>query len=115
MTMDAGYQTAASAIDAWGDADVTAVICADDLLAFGVMRAAQERDVAVPGAISIAGFNDMPYAGMVTPSLTSVDLRARDLGLRTAVLLSELLNGVDPSWGALQPRLSVRESTGPVP
>jgi LacI family transcriptional regulator len=94
---------------------VTAVICADDLLAFGVMRAAQERDVAVPGALSIAGFNDMPYAGMVTPSLTSVDLRARDLGLRTAVLLSELLNGGDPSWGSLQPRLSVRESTGRVP
>ena len=51
--------------------------------------------------LSIAGFNDMPYAGMVTPSLTSVDLRARDLGLRTAVLLSELLNGGDPSWALL--------------
>ena len=38
--MDAGYQAAASAIEAWGDAGVTAVICADDLLAFGVMRAA---------------------------------------------------------------------------
>jgi DNA-binding LacI/PurR family transcriptional regulator len=115
MTMDAGYHAAASAIDSWVAGGVTAVICADDLLAFGVMRAAQERDVAVPGALSIAGFNDMPYAGMVTPSLTSVDLRARDLGLRTAVLLSELLNGGDPSWGSLQPRLSVRESTGPVP
>ena len=36
MTMDAGYQAAASAIETWVDAGVTAVICADDLLAFGV-------------------------------------------------------------------------------
>lgn len=114
MTMDAGHRAAASAIDAWTASGVTAVVCADDLLAFGVMRAAQERDVDVPGAMSIAGFNDMPYASMVTPSLTSVDLRARDLGLKTAELLSELLNGADPTWGSLHPRLSVRESTGPV-
>ncbi len=114
MSMDAGHAAAASALDTWTEAGVTAVICADDLLAFGVLRAAQERDIAVPAAMSIAGFNDMPYAGMVTPSLTSVDLRARDLGLGTAVLLSELLTGGDPSWAVLEPHLSVRESTGPL-
>jgi LacI family transcriptional regulator len=114
MSMDAGHSAAASALDAWATAGVTAVICADDLLAFGVLRAAQERDIAVPGAMSIAGFNDMPYAGMVTPSLTSVDLRARDLGLGTARLLSELLTGGEPSWAVLEPHLAVRESTGPV-
>lgn len=113
MSMDAGHAAAASAFETWLDAGVTAVICADDLLAFGALRAAQERDIAVPGDLSIAGFNDMPYAGMVTPSLTSVDLRARDLGLGTAVLLAELLTGGDPSWAVLEPRLAVRESTGP--
>lgn len=113
MTMDASYRASAAAIDSWLDAGVTAVLAADDLLAFGALRAAREREIDVPGQLSIAGFNDMPYAGMVTPSLTSVDLRARELGRATAVLLSELLNGGSTSWAELEPRLVVRESTGP--
>jgi DNA-binding LacI/PurR family transcriptional regulator len=113
MTMDASYRATVAAIDGWIAAGVTAVVAADDLLAFGALRAARQRGVDVPGTLSIAGFNDMPYAGMVTPSLTSVDLRARELGRATAVLLTELLADGTPSWAELEPRLAVRESTGP--
>lgn len=113
MSMDDAHRAASAAVGSWRDAGVTAVICADDLLAFGTMRAARERGLTVPGDLSVAGFNDMPYAGMVTPSLTSVDLRARDLGRGTALLLHEVIWGKGPSRAQLQPRLSVRESTGP--
>jgi DNA-binding LacI/PurR family transcriptional regulator len=113
MAMEPAYRAALAALDGWRAAGVTAVVCADDLLAFGVLRATQELGLAVPADLSIAGFNDVPYAAMVTPSLTTVDLRARELGHGTAVLLSELLTGADPSWGELTPRLQVRESTGP--
>lgn len=113
MSMDAACHAVAEALDGWLAAGVTAVVCADDLLAFGAMRAAAERQVAVPARLSIAGFNDTAYAAVVTPALTSVDLRARDLGRGTAVLLTELLGGGEPSWAQLQPRLSVRGSTAP--
>ena len=52
MAMELAYRAAEAALDTWRDAGVTAVVCADDLLAFGVLRAAQERDLAVPAAIS---------------------------------------------------------------
>lgn len=113
MSMDDAHQAASAVVESWRDAGVTAVVCADDLLAFGTVRAARERGLTVPGDLSVAGFNDMPYAGMVTPSLTSVDLRARDLGRGTALLLHEVIWGKGPSRAQLQPRLSVRESTGP--
>lgn len=113
MTMDAAHAAAAQALAAWVAAGVTAVVCADDLLAFGVLRAAAEAGIAVPGELSVAGFNDTAYAAMVTPPLTSVDLRARELGRGTAVLLIELLAGAAPSWAEVKPRLVMRESTGP--
>ena len=113
MTMDTAYRATLPVIDRWLESGVTAVVCADDLLAFGVLRAARDREVSVPGRLSVAGFNDMPYAGMVAPSLTSIDLRARDLGRGTAALLSEQLAAVEPSATIIPPRLRVRESTGP--
>ncbi|MGN6503470.1 MAG: LacI family DNA-binding transcriptional regulator [Pseudolysinimonas sp.] len=113
MSMDAARAAAAEALPGWMAAGVTAVVCADDLLAFGVLRAAADAGVAVPAQLSVAGFNDTAYAAMVTPSLTSVDLRARDLGRGTAALLIDLLSGAAPSWAQVAPRLVVRSSTGP--
>ena len=113
MSMDAAQTAASSALDDWLAAGVSAIVCADDLLAFGVLRALGERGIEVPGRLSVAAFNDTAYAAIVTPSLTSVDLRARELGRGTAVLLRELLDGASPSWAEVAPRLVARESTGP--
>lgn len=113
MTMNAAHQAALGALAGWLRSGVTAVVCADDLLAFGVLRAARDHNISVPGELSVAGFNDVPYAGMVSPSLTSVDLRARDLGRRTATLLRELFDEGRVSSSVIAPRMAVRESTGP--
>lgn len=115
MSMDVAHRAALSALDSWRAAGVTAIVCADDLLAFGVLRAAASRGIAIPGELSVAGFNDTAYAAIVTPPLTSVDLRARDLGRGTALLLIELLEGAEPSWAEVRPRLVVRESTAARP
>ena len=115
MSMDVAHRAALSALEHWVAAGVTAIVCADDLLAFGVLRAAAERGVAVPAEMSVAGFNDTAFAAIVTPPLTSVDLRARDLGRGTAVLLGELTDGAPPSWAQVRPRLVVRASTGAAP
>jgi LacI family transcriptional regulator len=100
----------------WPDLDragVTAVICGDDLLAYGTMTAANACGVDVPGRLSIAGFNNLPYSAMVAPSLTTIDLSARELGIRAVALLRSQLDGrLGPASEMLPSRLVVRRSTG---
>jgi DNA-binding LacI/PurR family transcriptional regulator len=102
--------------DAWRAAGVTAVVCGDDLLAYGVLQVAQEQAIAVPAEVSVLGFNDLPYSKLVSPALTTVDLSARELGTRAAAALGALMSGRSQqsagSSETLDTRLIVRESTG---
>jgi DNA-binding LacI/PurR family transcriptional regulator len=50
----------------------TAVLCFSDVLALGVLRAAEHLGVAVPDQLSVVGFDDSPVARRVRPSLTTV-------------------------------------------
>ncbi|MCU1514527.1 MAG: hypothetical protein JWO10_1617, partial [Microbacteriaceae bacterium] len=92
----------------WQAAGVTAVVCGDDLLAYGVLQFAQAEGVAVPGRLSVTGFNDLPYSGMVSPSLTTVDLSARELGRLAAAALNDLVGGTAAGSVLVPTRLVVR-------
>lgn len=112
MTTQSALDGAIDALPRWLAAGVTAVVCADDLLAYGVLQAADRLGVAVPGQLSVAGFNDLPYSAMVTPSLTSVDLSARELGERAGLTLNQMLLGaLPPAIAVLQARVVARSST----
>ena len=112
MTTQSALDGALDALPGWIAAGVTAVACADDLLAYGVLQAAARLGISVPGQLSVAGFNDLPYSAMVTPSLTSVDLSARELGVRTGLALNEMLLGaVPPASAVLRARVVARSST----
>lgn len=100
---------------AWREAGVTAIVCGDDLLAYGVLAAAARLGVRVPDDLSVLGFNDLPFSSMLAPSLTSVDLAPRDLGRRAALALGALLAGNQPGAELLPTALKARASTGPVP
>ncbi len=50
----------------------TAICCANDLVAFGVIRALREMGLSVPGAVSVTGMDDTPFASIADPRLTSV-------------------------------------------
>ncbi|GLY32593.1 LacI family DNA-binding transcriptional regulator [Kineosporia sp. NBRC 101731] len=95
-------------------APVTAVIAYNDLVAIGLCQALAERSVPVPGRLSVTGFDDIPMAGMIRPSLTTVGMPLGEAG-RAAVdlLLAQL---ADPAPRARQQRvpttLQVRGSTG---
>lgn len=54
--------------DLAGDPSVTAILCGNDDLALGVLRAPHEAGRPVPGEVSVAGFDDAPYAACLTPS-----------------------------------------------
>jgi LacI family transcriptional regulator len=112
MTAAAARGGALDVWDDWRAAGVTAVVCGDDLLAFGVLEAAKERGVDVPTQLSVAGFNDVPYSSGVTPTLTTVDLSARELGVRAVQSLKALTSGGPrPASTTLAARLVVRNST----
>lgn len=90
-----------------------AVVCANDLLAVGVMRAAVTAGLRVPGDVAVTGMDDIDLASLYSPSLTSVSLRSGERGDRAARLLLDRLDDPDlPCRRAtVGPRLVVREST----
>ncbi|MFJ9561079.1 LacI family DNA-binding transcriptional regulator [Streptomyces fuscichromogenes] len=99
------------------DPEVTAVLCGNDELALGVLRAAREAGRDVPGDLSVVGFDDAPYAGYTHPGLTTVRLDFEGLGRGAFGMLQRLLDPENapllPLWA--EPELIVRESTGPAP
>lgn len=67
-----------------------AVVTTDDLLALGVLRYLRERQLTV----KVSGFNNIPLSEYQSPSLTSVDIRAEELGFHAARLLIDALEGL---------------------
>ncbi|MCZ4606851.1 LacI family DNA-binding transcriptional regulator [Streptomyces sp. Lzd4kr] len=99
------------------DPAVTAILCGNDDLALGVLRALHECGRAVPGEVSVAGFDDAPHSAYLTPSLTTVRLDFTGLGRAAFALLHGVLEEatrIGPRPVSL-PELVVRESSGPPP
>jgi DNA-binding LacI/PurR family transcriptional regulator len=113
-TPRAGYQ-AGLALAA--DPSVTAVLCGNDDLALGVMRALHEAGRSIPGEVSVVGFDDIPAAQFLTPALTTVRLDFAELGRTCFALLQALLERRDPMPRTRRPtpELIIRESAGPPP
>ena len=97
------------------DAGVTAVLCGNDDLALGVMRALHEAGRRVPADVSVVGFDDVPQAAYYTPALTTVRQDFAGLGRDGFALLHEVLAPATPRRvpPAGKPELIVRESSGP--
>jgi LacI family transcriptional regulator len=90
-----------------------AVLAANDLLALGVMRAAKNAGRRIPSGLAVAGIDDIQFARIFSPSLTSVSLKARERGKLAARLLLERIAapGIPPRTAQVEPELIVREST----
>ena len=97
----------------WRDDGVTAIVTAADVQAHGVLAALAQLDVAVPGRVSVASFDNVPFSAITAPPLTAVDLPAAELGREAATLLLELIGGAPPRTTVLPTSLVVRGSTGP--
>lgn len=70
-----------------------AIVAANDLIAIGVLDVARELGLAVPGDLAVTGYDDIEAASLVTPSLTTVENPAREIGRTCARLLVERLAG----------------------
>jgi LacI family transcriptional regulator len=94
-----------------------AIVCADDLIAFGVLRACREAGLRVPEDVQVTGFDNIVFSEHVTPSLTSIDQPTARMAAETLRLLALRTKSRDSGGGAnvsLKPRLIVRNSTLPV-
>ncbi|WP_323743200.1 LacI family DNA-binding transcriptional regulator [Curtobacterium sp. VKM Ac-1395] len=112
LTIDAAATAAGAVVDTWLAEGVTAVVGAADTLAYGVLRVAAERGVAVPGTLAVAGFDDLPSSSVTAPALTSVALPGAELGRAAALRLLAMLDGTEAPDPALPTRLVPRASTG---
>lgn len=91
----------------------TAIIACDDFLAFGAIKSLVEKGIKVPNDIAVAGFNNVPLCDYFTPSLTSVDVNAFDLGAKAFEMLMVYIKSQVKSFNrAIIPaRLVIRNST----
>ena len=96
------------------DPEVTAVLCGNDDIAAGLMRAMHEAGRAIPHEVSIIGFDDTGVSGFLAPSLTTVRLDFTGLAQSCFALLRAQLTP-DASLSPAEqhpPQLVIRESTG---
>jgi DNA-binding LacI/PurR family transcriptional regulator len=91
------------------------VLCGNDDLALGVIRAMREAGRAVPGSVSVVGFDDIPQAAFLTPALTTVRLDFTELGRASFDLLREQMGAAPVDRPRPVPELVIRESSGPPP
>lgn len=71
----------------------TALLCANDLMAIGALEHCKRAGIRVPEDVSVVGFDDLPFASLLTPRLTTVRQPAREMGEGAANLLFDLLEG----------------------
>jgi LacI family repressor for deo operon, udp, cdd, tsx, nupC, and nupG len=111
-TLDAGA-VAGREILAW-PARPTAVFSSNDEMAIGLMRTFASAGVRVPHDMSVAGFDDIEFAAMVEPALTTIHQPRRELGRTGASVLLDVLQGRPvPARVRLKTELVVRASTAP--
>jgi DNA-binding LacI/PurR family transcriptional regulator len=94
----------------------TAIYCDDDLLAGGVYLAARERGLRIPDDLSVVGFDDLPFAKVFDPPLTTIRIDPEALGGEAFELLAALMAGEPHPPGRILPvELIPRDSTAPPP
>lgn len=97
---------------------VSAVFCANDMLALGVLKGMARQGVRVPQDISIIGYDDAVFAELLSPALTTVRQSAASIGREAAGLIAGAFDGNSqraPRDGLPQPTLVVRASVRRVP
>ena len=91
----------------------TAVFAASDLMALGVMQAADELDIAIPEQVSLLGFDNIDYAALPKIRLTTFSQRTEALARSGVRLLMELIksgDGAEFTQRLLTPALVQRDT-----
>ncbi|HEY4023974.1 MAG TPA: LacI family DNA-binding transcriptional regulator [Pseudonocardiaceae bacterium] len=97
--------------------NVTAIIAYNDIMALGALARMHERGIDVPGELSLTSFDDLVYAAVSAPALTTVAMPVDAAGrLAVELLLSRLADPASPVvHQELPTQLIVRGTTAPPP
>lgn len=93
-----------------------AIICANNTLALGAVKALQELSLSIPKDIAFLTFDTYPYSGVIDPALTVIDINVYDMGAQAGNMMIRKLENPDlliQSFTAL-PKLIQGESTIPL-
>ena len=71
----------------------TAILAANDLMAIGCMKAAQEMGLNVPGDVSVVGFDNLDITNLCSPPLTTINQPKYEIGMKSVELLLRCLQG----------------------
>jgi len=88
----------------------SAIIAANDMVAFGSRLALYRRGISVPNDVSIIGCDDQAEAAFMTPPLTTVRQPSYEMGVAASRALLSLIRNEDYEWSELVPELQIRES-----
>ncbi|HUL23121.1 MAG TPA: LacI family DNA-binding transcriptional regulator [Thermodesulfobacteriota bacterium] len=109
LTPRSGYLLAKELIQ---EEPLTAILAANDQMAFGAIRAAKELGSKVPEALSVVGFDNIPFSSYFDPSLTTVEIPMYHVGAAAMEMLVNLISGKHSEkvrW--FDTKLLVRDST----
>lgn len=96
--------------------NVTAILCANDRLAIGVLKMLRMRGFDCPGDISVTGFNDMPFLDFLPIGLTTVRIKQFEAGQTSACILLRMIDNAGegaPMETILPVELVIRDSCAP--
>ncbi|MBD9438411.1 LacI family DNA-binding transcriptional regulator [Pseudomonas sp. PDM04] len=113
FTSTGGYTAAATLLE---KNPPTAIFAGNDMIGFGVLRAAAERNIRVPAELSVIGFDDIQMSRYVYPALTTVGQSILQLGEMAAGVLLRRIAKPDTAIDQriVTPSIVLRESTAPL-
>ncbi len=109
--LEGGWQVARELLAS--DFRPSAIVCANDVMAVGVLRALREQGIDVPGDISVTGVDNIRLSEFCYPTLTTVQVPRERIG---TLVFEKLVSADPPTNGSeflIDPDLVVRDSTGP--
>ena len=92
--------------------EINGLICFNDMVALGAMKACDEMGIAIPDQMALIGFDDIAFAALSRISLTTMRVPKFDVGVKSVEMLINRINGVtDPAEYILKAELVERSTT----
>jgi DNA-binding LacI/PurR family transcriptional regulator len=88
----------------------TAIVCVNDYMAIGALRAVHARGLSVPADMSVTGFDNIEFSEFTNPALTTANIPRRAIG---EMAVKSLLDQKPGREILIEPELVLRDSTGP--
>ncbi|KAF1044564.1 MAG: HTH-type transcriptional repressor CytR [Xylophilus sp.] len=108
MTVEEGWRSVSLLLAV--EPAVTAVFCANDMLALGVLKGLAQRGIEVPRQMSVVGYDDAMFSELLSPGLTTVRQSAADIGRQAGLLIAPEFAPAEERGVLPHPRLVVRGS-----